>query len=249
MKFGAMDEVLGKKGAELFARAKSLGMDGVEINLKISELKSDQWKTLARQAKDHGLEIPSAVLGEHNNGGLASWWRKKEADDEVRAALNATAEMGVSTLLVPFFFVNEPKGKTHRDAVADRLIPLCGEAQKLGIILAFEGVLAAKHLQEMAARINSPAFGVYFDPANMTWCDFDVPGEIRTLGKLLRQSHAKEARVFTGDARLGEGRVDHAVCAAALKSIGYDRWIVLETPVGTDAEVGADLAFARKHYG
>ena len=102
---------------------------------------------------------------------------------------------------------------------------------------------------EMARQIGSDHFGVYYDVANTTWCDRDAPAEIRALGSLLRQAHAKEAKVFTGDARLGTGRVDHAACAVALKAIGYDRWIVLETPGGSDAEITGDLAFARKTYG
>jgi sugar phosphate isomerase/epimerase len=248
MRFGAMDGVLNQTGEALFARAKSIGLDGVEINLKISDLKTDHWKKLADLARKHALDIPSAVLGEHNSGGLATWWRGSDADQEVIEALNATRDLGASTLLLPFFFFNEPKGKTHRDAVADKLKPICAHAQSVGVVLAFEGVNPADQMLEMAARINSPAFGVYFDPANMTWCEFDAPTQIRTLGKLLRQTHAKEADIFTGDARLGQGKVDHAACAAALKSVGYDRWVVLETPGGTDAEIASDLAYARKMY-
>jgi sugar phosphate isomerase/epimerase len=248
MKFGAMDVVLGKSGDELFDRAKTLGLDGVEINLSVKELKTSKWRDLKASAARFGLEIPSTVLGDHNSGGLATWWRGKEAEEEVIAGLDATKEMGATTMLLPFFFFNEPKGRTHRDAVADRLIPLCAHAQSIGVVLAFEGVLSAAHLIEMAQRINSPAFGVYFDMANLTWCDFDAPDQIRQLGKLIRQSHAKDAKTFTSDARLGQGRVDHAACAQAFKSIGYNRWIVLETLGGTDAEIGGDLAFARKHY-
>lgn len=248
MKFGAMDGVIGKADVDTLQRAKRLGFDGVEINLKISDLETDRWKRLAGEALALGLEIPSAVLGEHNSGGLATWWRGKDADEEVAAAVRATADLGASTLLVPFFFFNEPKGRTHRDAVANRLKPLCASAATLGVVIAFEGVVPAEHLIEMSQLIASPAFGVYVDPANMTWCDMDAPTQIRQLGNLVRQVHGKEAATYTGDARLGKGRVDHAACKQALREIGYDRWIVLETPGGTDDEVGGDLAFARKTY-
>lgn len=248
MKFGAMDNVIGKADTQTLRRAKRLGLDGVEINLKISDLDTDRWRRLAGEAGELGLEIPSAVLGEHNSGGLATWWRGKEADEEIAAAVRATADLGATTLLVPFFFFNEPKGRTHRDAVANRLKPLCEIAAALGVVIAFEGVVPAEYLIEMSRSIASTAFGVYVDPANITWCDMDAPTQIRQFGKLVRQVHGKEAATYTGDARLGKGRVDHAACKQALRDVGYDRWIVLETPGGNDDEVGGDLAFARKTY-
>jgi sugar phosphate isomerase/epimerase len=248
MKFCAMDVVIGKADATTLRRARHLGMDGIEINLTIRELGSDRWKRLADDARELELEIPSAVLGEHNSGGIATWWRGKDADDEIAGALHATAELGATTLLVPFFFFNEPKGRSHRAAVANRLKPLCETAEALEVVIAFEGVLPTEHLIEMSQSIASPAFGVYVDPANITWCDMDAPTQIRQFGKLVRQVHGKDASTFTGDARLGRGRVDHAACAQALREIGYDRWIVLETPGGSDDEIASDLAFARKTY-
>jgi sugar phosphate isomerase/epimerase len=252
MKFGVMDAVLGTKtDADAFARAKRIGCDGIEINLSIKHLRdaSDpRAAELQQLTQQHALPIPSTVLGEHNSGGLATWWRGRDADEEVRLALDFTARVGARVLLVPFFF-NEPKGKTHRDAVAERLKPLAAHADKIGVELAFEGVNRAEHLVEMARQIASPAFGVYFDMANVTWCELDAPNEIRTLGTLVKQSHAKEAKTFTGDARLGAGKVDHAGCATAFKSVGYDKWLVLETPSGTDQEIAGDLATARRFYG
>lgn len=253
MKLGAMDNVLGNgTDAANFERARRLGLAGIEVDLRVAELKQPDLarpEELAKLAEKHGMMIPSLVLGEHNNGGLATWWRGCEADEEVSAAIRWCALLKAQTLLVPFFFMNEPKGKTHRMAVAERLKPLCAQAERAGVTLAFEGVLQAEHLKEMAHLIHSPAFGVYFDVANTTWCDYDPAAEIRALGPLIRQVHAKEAKVFTGDARLGEGRVDHIACAAALREIHYDRWLVLETPKGSDEEVTKDIAFAQRVYG
>ncbi len=252
MKFGIMDAVLGTKtDTDAFARAARIGVDGIEINLRVADLKnpSDRRADALRElAQQHRLAIPSTVLGEHNSGGVATWWRGADAEDEIRLAIDFTAAVGAKVLLVPFFFFNEPRGRAHRTAAAERIKPLAAHAHKLGVSFAFEGVASARHLLEMAATIDSPAFGIYFDMGNATWCDFDAPGEIRTLGSLIHQSHAKDAATFTGDARLGQGRVDHDACARAFREIGYDRWIVLETPAGTDEQIATDLAYARKVY-
>jgi sugar phosphate isomerase/epimerase len=251
MKFGIMDGILGSEDSEVFERGKRLGFDGIEIDLKISHLrdsKNDRGSRLRELSQKHGLPIPSAVLSEHNSGGIATWWRGAVADEEIRLAIDFMATIGATTLLVPFFFFNEPKGATHRRAVAERIKPLAEHAGKRGVWFAFEGVNRAEELREMAAQIKCDHFGVYFDMANVTWCDHDAPSEIRALGSLIRQSHAKEANKFTGDAHLGAGRVNHAACADAFKAIGYDRWIVLETPRGTDEEIKSDLAFSRRIY-
>lgn len=251
MKLGAMDNVLGKSPAESFARAKQLGLAGVEVNLSVKPLVAGDTTQLddIRRASDiTGVAITSAVLGEHNSGGLATWWRGPEADSEVRAAVDAASALAARDLLVPFFFFNEPKGKAHRTAVAQRLAPLAEYAHAKGVRICFEGVLPAPHLLEIVQAVASTSFGIYYDPANATWCDYDIVAEVKLLSTHLFRSHVKEALSFTGDARLGRGRVDHTAYAAALKSIGYQDWLILETPGGTDAEIQLDIDFARKAY-
>ena len=252
MKLGSMDCVLAAQVPDAFKRAARLGLQGVEVNLSIKPLLAgdrSQIETARRASVETGVQVVSAVLGEHNHGGLATWWRGSEAEEELQHAIRATAAMGASDLLVPFFFFNEPKGRVHRAAVARRIRPLCELAADQGVRFCFEGVLTADQLLELIGLVDHDRFGVYYDPANATWCDYDIAAEARRLGRHLLRTHLKEAATFTGDARLGQGRVNHAAYAAALKDIGYTGWFVLETPAGDDAEVTADIAFARRAYG
>jgi len=252
MKLASMDSVLkAANDADAFAKAKSLGLDGIEINLKLAGLRdptSARPTRLRELAAEHDLDLASMVLGEHNSGGIATWWRDRSADDEVRRAVEWCSDIGAQTLLLPFFFFNEPKGRTHRAAVAERLKPHCERAAELKVVIAFEGVLTAEQLLEMANAIDSPGFGVYYDPANATWCDHDVASEIRALGKLIRQMHIKDAKTFTGDVPAGEGRVDWKGVVAALDAIGFDRWLSLETPPGPIESIAKSVAFARKTF-
>jgi sugar phosphate isomerase/epimerase len=73
----------------------------------------------------------------------------------------------------------------------------------------------------------------------------DSGTELRALGSLVRRVHFKDARVQTGDCPPGLGRVDFGDSARALDEIGYDDWVVLETPPGPAELVARDLAFAR----
>jgi sugar phosphate isomerase/epimerase len=73
----------------------------------------------------------------------------------------------------------------------------------------------------------------------------DTATELRALGDLVKRVHLKDVRVRVGDCPPGLGRVDFAETARALDEIGYEGWIVLETPPGPPEVVGRDLAFAR----
>ena len=69
---------------------------------------------------------------------------------------------------------------------------------------------------------------VYYDIGNSTHYGYDVPSELRLLGNdRICEVHVKDwqSKVFGRQ----EGEVDVAACAKALREIGYDKWLVLET--------------------
>jgi len=197
-----------------------------------------------------GLEIPSLCLGFHNNLGFVTEpHRADECSSEIDQALTLCHHVGASVLLVPFFFKNDPKGDAGKMSRTISLLkPLCEKAASLGVTLCYEGTLSADDLHTMARQIGSGGFGNYFDLANVVWVGMDGPQQIRTLGKLIRQVHMKETKVGPGDVRPGEGRVNYAESAKALKEIGYDGWLVLETPKGQPAQVAQDIAFTQRFF-
>lgn len=247
MKLGAMQHVIkAKDDAELFRRAAELKL-ALEIVVPLDQPEAAaKYRSLSQK---HSVQICSTCLGSHNNGGLATWWRPvEETSREVRFGVDFTKALGASTMLLPFFFANEPKGKAHRQEVAERLKPLCAYAAKAGVTIAFEGVVPADQMLEMIATVNSPSFGVYYDVANATWCDFDPIAEVKLLGTHVRQIHIKDADKFTGDVHPGKGRVNWPAYRDALRSIGFDGWMVMETPPGDPDEVAKDAEFVRQLF-
>jgi sugar phosphate isomerase/epimerase len=251
MRAGVIDAVLGDGGdLETFERARSLGFAGVEIfTLDRGELRSPASERLAalREACDAtSLEIPAFAFDDHNNGGIADAdpWLAGEASDDVRVAIAWAAELGVDALLIPFFSRAELRDRADVDRAATAFRSLCPLAAEAGVTLCYEGTLPAAGIRELAARVDSPAFGCYFDLANPLRRGLDTATEIRALGELIRRVHFKDARVTSGDCPPGLGRVDFAESARALAEVGYDGWLVLETPAGPPEVVGRDLAFA-----
>ena len=245
-----MDSVVGvADDDQTFRLAKRLGFAGVEVVTPRDELRSsDRLESLRRARAATVMAVPSLVLGEHSDrGGIADAEPlvAEQAREDVAQAIDWAAELDTEAILVPFF----GRAELHDDADVERAAaafgPLCETAGERGVILCYEGTLPAKRILTLAERIGSRAFGCYFDLANPIPRGMDSPTEIRALGELVRRVHFKDARVQPGDCPPGLGLVDFAACSEALSEIGYDDWLVLETPPGLPELVRRDLAFAR----
>ncbi len=255
MKLGTMQGVMNTADdAEVFERARRLGLHGIEVVLTLEEMgdanhpRIDALRALSEQT---GLAVPSICLGPLNKHGfLAMPQRTEQVIGEIEVAIEWAVKLGAKVVLLPFFFANDPRGDEAKLMRTTQLLaPLCAKAAERGITLCYEGTLEAADLLEMATRIDSPAgFGVYFDLANVVWVGQDGPEQIRQQGPLIRQVHMKETKVGPGDVRPGQGRVDYAASAMALREIGYDGWLVLETPPGEEADVAADIAFTKRFF-
>jgi sugar phosphate isomerase/epimerase len=252
MRAAVMDSVLAPY-AEPFTAAARLGFAGVEVDLTRADLRSSGRERLAelrRRQEATGLEIPSLVLGEHSDGGIADAdpHVAEAAAEDVRQALEWAADLGATALLVPFFGRGELASDADLDRCAAAFRSLSPLGSQRGVTLCYEGMLAAERVRLLAERIDSLAFGCYFDLANAVGRGLDPATEIRTLGRLLARVHVKDARVRPGDCPPGLGQVDFAESARALREIGYDGWLVLETPPGPAPLVGRDLSFTRSAF-
>jgi sugar phosphate isomerase/epimerase len=237
---------------DVFACAAELGLHGVEVVLGREGLgRPGALAELAAARERSGLEVPSLILGGHNvDGGIADSDAEvaARASDEVLAALEWSRLVGADVVLVPFFLAADLSDADAVERCATAFAALCPSAERAAVTLCFEGSLAAAKVLELAERIGSPAFGCYFDPANLVVAGLDPTAEALALGRLIRRVHLKDARERRGDCHIGEGRVDFEGCARALDAIGYDGWLVLETPPGQPDEVARDLNFARSAF-
>jgi sugar phosphate isomerase/epimerase len=237
---------------ETFARAKRLDFCGVEVVPSRAELgRGDRLERLRRAADETGLEVPSLVLGEHSDlGGIADPDAvvAEDARADVTRAIEWAVALGADAILVPFFGRAELVDDSDLDRAAAALQPLCRLAGERGVTLCYEGTLAAGRILALSERIGSRAFGCYFDLANPLVRGLDTATEIRDLLGLIRRVHFKDTRVTAGDCVPGLGRVDFAESYEALRDIGFDGWLVLETPPAPPELVARDLAFARSVF-
>ena len=251
MKLGIMQSVLtAGTDAERFRTARELGFSGVEPVLSRSDLQDQSAARLAQlqQARQQtGLAIPSLCFGAYQ-GLIAKPKPTDTAVSEILTGIDWAGILGAKIVLVPFFFEGELRTLEDFDSAVTGFKTLCTRAESLGVVVTYEGTYNAEMCRRLAVAIASPAFGVYFDLANVVWLGMDGPAEILALGQLIKQVHMKETFSGPGDCHPGQGRVDYAASAAALKRIGYDSWLVFETPAGNRAAIAKDIAFTRRFF-
>jgi sugar phosphate isomerase/epimerase len=249
-----MESVLGGAGdAAILEQARRLGFAGVEVELRRADLRAPspaRLEALCRAKEASSLEIPSHVLGEHNEGGLADAdpHVAQEAADDVRAAIDWAIRLGADAVLVPFFLRGRLAGEDDVARAEAAFRALCPEAAARGVTLLYEGTLPAERVRLLAERVGSQGFGCYFDLANPLGHGLDTATEIQALGNLIRRVHVKDGRAKPGDCAPGLGRVDFSASAAALEEIGYDGWLALETPPALPPLVARDLSFTRSVF-
>ena len=228
-KIGACDWSLGKHSdLAAFDVAKEIGLDGVQVSMGTAKndmqlRKPETQKAYLDTVERTGLEIASLALGELNRVPLKS---DRRAAVWLADSIGVCRALGI-TVSMPAFFgpgeldMNNTKEIDHVVKVLREIAP---EAEKKKVIIGLENRLSAEDNMKIIDRIGSPAVQVYYDTGNSHYQDRDIYKEIRTLGKLICEFHAKDGRNV-----LGQGPIDFKKVRQAIDAIGYRGWIILES--------------------
>jgi len=234
--------------------AKKAGLDGVEVGvggaadrLHIADPQVRQ--QLKEKMKETGLVISSLMMGLLNSYPLAS---DPRAPAWLEQSIEAAKDLGAKVILVAFFgkgslLEGKQVKKADVDVVVDRLKAAAPKAKQAGVILAIENTLSAEQNMEILKRIDSQAVQIYYDIYNLVGQGYDPPAEIRFLKDRIAMFHFKE-----GPNYLGEGKIDWKPVADAIREIGYEGWIVLETSSPSKdrvADARRNAQFVRKLFG
>lgn len=247
-KIGACEWSLRKSDPSCFEVAKTIGLDGVEVNLGgvsngMQLRRPEVQQAYLAAARKQNLEIASLAIGEFNNIALKS---EPRAAIWLLDAIDVARVLGVKVILVAQFYNGELKGdKLGTDRTVDLLKELAPRAEKAGVILGLENYLSAAENLDILQRVSSPAVQVYYDVGNSTDKGYDIYSEIRQLKGRICQFHAKDANFM-----LGQGRVDFKKVRAAIDDIGYRGWIQIEAAAPKDLilDYQAHLQFLRATF-
>ena len=231
IRIGSCDWSLGKMASpSSFEFAKEIGLEGVQVSLGSASddmklRRPEVQKQFEEAARASGVEIASLAIGEMNNIPYKS---DPRAEAWVSDSVEVMQALGVNVVLLAFFSKGDLVGdKEGTDEVVRRLKKVAPRAEKAGVILGLESWLSAEDTMRIMERVGSPAVKMYYDVCNSTDRGYDVPKEIRWLGKKnICEFHMKENGFL-----LGRGKIDFKRVRDAIEEIGYAGWMQIEGAV------------------
>ena len=249
-KIGACDWSLGKScQAAAFDVAKQIGLDGVQVSMggvadDMQLRRPEVQKQYLDAAKRTGLEIAALAISEMNNVPLKS---DPRAAGWLADSIDVCTALGL-TVSMPACFGQgdlDMSNTAEIDHLVKVLKDVAPKAEKQGVLIGVENYLSAEDNRRIIDRVGSPAIKVYYDVGNSTDKGRDILKEIRSLGGLICQLHAKD-----GNSMLGQGRIDFRQVRKALDEIGYSGWIQIEAaaPHGVIPDYTADCRYLRQLF-
>jgi len=250
LKIGVTDWNLKKTGSlEAVALAKTLGFDGVQVSIGRKAVDGKMplddaalqakyvAESKAQQIPIDGVCLDILHVNALKNDKLAQKW--------ISDGIRITHALGVEVMLVPFFGKAALQTPEEMDYVGDVLRELAPEAEKAHVILGLENTISAADNMRILDRTRSQAVMVYYDVGNSTRNGFDVPREIRQLGrKRICQFHFKDNPHY-----LGEGSIDFNAILHAISEIDYRGFANLETDSpsrSVEEDMRRNLAYIRR---
>ena len=255
IKISACDWSLGKSSDPgSFAIAKSIGLQGVQLNLGNTEnnlhlRQPDTLQKFLTASKDTSIEISSLAIAEMNR---VPYKTDPRTDQWVSDAIDVAVACGVNVILLAFF----DKGDLRNDAngiatVTSKLKAIAPKAEKHGVCLGIESYLSADELMRIMDDVGSPNVKVYYDFRNSADAGYDVIKELNQLGKdRICELHMKE-----NGSLLRSGTLDWTKICDTLIAIDYlgSGWMQIEgaKPPNTDTVVSYkdNLAFLKTKFG
>ena len=242
MKYGVMEGVLQGTREEIFSDAQKLGFDGVEL-LNINEDAVEQLKQLSQKT---GVAVVSVVCGPQ---GLASAEAedRKAAKGVLAGVIGRCKSVGADVILVPFFGMRNLEDEDAVSRAVEDFKECAKSAEQSKVCLALEMGMNAPDSLELVKRIGSEYVKVYYDVGNAVAAGYDGVEEIELLAGQIAQIHIKDA----GGQALGEGKVPLKAACEAIKDIGFDGYLMLETPATDNPPKAAEknLAYLKQCLG
>ena len=249
-KLGICDWTIGKTANPgSFEIAKRIGLDGVQVDFGSGENSLPLFDEQLQQdildaAKAQKMEVASLAMGVLNNVPYKS---DRRAERWVRRGIEVAEAMGAKIILLAFFGKGDLKGDEQGvNAVVQRLRQVAPDAEVAGVTLGIESWLSAEQHIDIIERVGSQSVKVYYDVANSHKMGYDIYQEIRKLGPLICQFHAKDY-----DNLYGKGSIDFKGVRAAIDDAGYRGWLVIEgtkTPLGLEESYRYDTEYLRNIF-
>lgn len=229
-----------------FEIAKRIGLDGVQVDFgrgdnRLPLFDEELQQNILDEARKQKMQIASLAMGVLNDVPYKS---DPRAERWVRQGIDVAEAMGAKMILLAFFGEGDLQNDEQGIAkVVQRLRQIAPRAEMAGVTLGIESWLSAEQHIDIIERVGSPAVKVYYDVANSHKAGYDIYKEIRQLGQLICEFHAKDY-----DNLYGKGSIDFKEVRLAMDDIAYRGWLVMEGtefPLGLEESCRYDAEYLR----
>jgi len=174
------------------------------------------------------------------------WQNDRKA---VFAATELTKKLGAPYLTFHMGFL-DPEDEQNMQKLIDRMKAIADKAAENDIMVLLEtGQETAEELSTFLERLNHPAVGINFDPANIILYDKGSPIDaLKTLLENVKHLHIKDAKRTKTPGTWGEevpwstGEVNSSEFLNTLKQTGFSGTLAVEREAGDDRF--GDIKFA-----
>jgi len=216
---------------------KKTGYDGVEIPLFAGD--PSHFKKVGKAIKDNGLDCTSVTVipDEEHNPISADAKHRQGAVDHLKWAIDCSEALGSNLLCGPIYqplgvFSGQAPTEEEKQRAVEVHRKASEIAAKANVTLALEFLnrFECYFLNTMAdaaayvKRVNHPNCGVMFDTFHANIEEKDPVGCISKHMDAIKHVHISENDRGTP----GKGHIDWPGTFKALRSGGYDEWLVIE---------------------
>jgi D-psicose/D-tagatose/L-ribulose 3-epimerase len=226
-----------KEHLRLLETLKKVGYDGVEIPVFGGD--TAHFEKIGKAIKDNGLACTSVTVipDEQRSPISADAKCRKQAVEYLKWAIDCSQAMGSEVLCGPIYqplgmFSGKPPTEQEKKRAAQVHRKAAEYAAKANVILAVEFLnrFECYFLNTMAdaadyvKRVNHPNVGVLFDTFHANIEEKDPVGCISKHSSAIKHVHISENDRGTP----GKGHIDWPGTFKALRSSGYNNWLVIE---------------------
>jgi len=270
MKFAICHELFeGWSLERSFGFSAELGYDGIELapfvfGIPVSAVTGEKRNEIRRTAEEFNLEIVGLHWLLSKTSGLHLTTRDPETRERTRDYLidliRYCSDVGGKVMV----FGSPPQrnreeGQTMEEAMANakEVFDGClGELDSHGITICFEPlstaetdfVTTAEQGRELVEMVGHPRFRLHLDVKAMASEDKPIPEIIRENGDIMAHFHANDPNLRGP----GMGDLDFTPIVEALRDVGYDRWVSVETfdsTLGAETNARESIQYLRKVFG
>lgn len=228
--------VVSEADLPLFDRIKAWGFDGIEFPMYTADC--SPWAVIAAKLDDLGLGATVCTMANDAANPISDDPAIRQAAvDHFKSCVDATLVLGADLMMGPMYspvgaLVGRPPTRDEWQRGVEVLRAAGEHAQAAGVTFAIESLnrFETYFLNCMADGsrfvddIGLPNVGLTFDTFHANIEEKDPVAAVRATGHRITHVHCSENDRSTP----GQGHVPWKEVFAALKGIGYDRWLTVE---------------------